>query len=159
MTGFGGWVGHDIQANIPSTKILNAGIISKRKKKQFRAEILDSVMVFLAGVITFLNVGIIIVTHGKRYSVETSVWPGHTHCSMMYAWQYRYAAYTFDRMAAPRNIWCQNWGHSNRVPRIFIKREIQMVVFQDLLKQTIPLDISTNLRIMLLTKILIDKNM
>ena len=68
-----GWVGQYIQANIPSTKILNAGIISKRKKKQFRAEILDSVMVFLAGVITFLNVGIIIVTHGKRYPVEISV--------------------------------------------------------------------------------------
>ena len=62
-----------IQANIPSTKILNAGIISKRKKKQFRAEILDSVMVFLAGVITFLNVGIIIVTHGKICLVEIPV--------------------------------------------------------------------------------------
>ena len=52
---------------------MNAGIISERKKKQFRAEILDSVMVFLAGVITFVNVGIIIVTHGKRCSVEIPV--------------------------------------------------------------------------------------
>ena len=187
-------------------------------------------MVFLAGVITFLNVGIIIVTHGKICLVEipvvlyqavwtrpllwapkqwsswivqfleterpilerpdTSDWmleqtvskgnlnfysfeikPEICQCSttfqisgfMSTQYQFRFPLAIkstllreFSRKLRIFLVSVVRFQEIGTIQWIFINIEFQMAAFQGLLKLTIPLDISTSLKILWLTKIFLN---